>query len=402
MSDPKKEVGDRLRQLRERKGFSQKSLAGLAELSESLIKSVETGRRALTLKAAMRLAAPLGITDMEQLYGPSVRLPVEPRPAHPGLPEVRQALTAWTVKVDGLAETPDFIRGRLDSAWQTWHTSVNQRTETARILPGLLDSAQRSARLAEGQDRQRLLALLSHTYHLAQAYLAHHGERELVYLVVDRGMQTALDSDDPLAIGSSVFYAAHVLRGVGRADEAVSNLADALSLVRRDDDESRMLDRLAMEADLLRCSAITRGRNGDQAAWADWTAAAEVARQFPAGYVHPWTRVSVPIIDIEGVMIAADLGDVDEVRRRAQSIDPAGIPSTDRRARHLIEIARSTNMEGSPEATLLLLRQALAVSPETVAYTPAARDMADKLVRSAGATIRSDAEDLARRIGLEF
>lgn len=410
MTDPES-TGARVRALRERKGLSQKHLAALAEISENLVKSVETGRRALTLKTAQRLAPHLGVNDLEQFYGDGVRLAIEPRPTHAGLPEVRKALTAWSIRSEGHVESPEYLRGRLDSAWHTWHTSEHQRTEIARILPGLLETVQRSARLAEGRDRQQQLVMLSHTYHLAQAYLAHHGERELVYLTVDRGMNAALESQDQLAIGSAVFYAAHVLRQVGRAEEAIDNLSDALDLVVRStpDDEPHHphsldgtpIDWLAMQVDLLRCRAVTRARNSDPGAWADWTAAYDIVRRFPVGYVHPWTLSSVPIVAIEGVMVAADLGDAEEVRRRAQSIDPATIPSTDRRARHLVEIARGTNMEGSPEATLLLLRQAMGVSAETVAFTPAARDMTEKLLHQSGATTRTEVEDLARRIGLE-
>lgn len=226
---------------------------------------------------------------------------------------------------------------------------------------------------------------------------------ELVYLTVDRGMSAAIDADDPLAVASSTWYAAHLLRAVGRSDEAIEQLGAARELVARHmPADSGPTEWLAMLADLWLCSAITRARSGDQGAWSDLEHAEEIChRQLPDGYSHPWTRVGRPVCAITGVMVAADLGDADEVRRRSRHIDPAVIPSVDRRARHLIELARGTNLEGSAEGTLHLLNAASKVSAETVAYTPAARDLVEKLVKTSGATSRHDAEALAERIGLQ-
>ncbi|MGH2400132.1 MAG: XRE family transcriptional regulator, partial [bacterium] len=78
---------------------------------------------------------------------------------------------------------------------------------------------------------------------------------------------------------------------------------------------------------------------------------------------------------------------------------PQSIPTTERRARHYVELARSADLEGSHEATLHLLQRAMSVSPETVRYSPVAREIAGRLVRSAGAAIRADAVELARAVG---
>lgn len=401
MSDD--EVGQRVEVLRRRRGLSREQLAAIAEVSASLIKSVEMGRRALTLRTAQRIGPILGVKDLSEFYGDAVRLSLDGRATHPAIPDVRRALTAWQVTVDGRPESPEYLRGLVDSAWQTWHTSAHQRSEVGRILPGLIDATRRSSRLTDDRMvRRRVLAMEAQAYHLAQAYLAWHGERELVYLTVDRGMAAALDADDPLAIASSVWYAAHLLRAVGRTEEALVQLAEARALVEQHMPDDPDADWPAMLADLWLCSALTRGRSSDQAAYADLEQAERVVRLLPDGYAHPWTRVGRVVADITGVMVAADLGDADEVRRRAAGIDPATIPSTDRRARHLVELARGTNLEGSPEGTLHLLSQAAQVSAETVAYTPAARDLASKLLRTSSASSRQDAEKLAQRVGLEL
>lgn len=415
MSEPNEqayEIGKRLEALRKARGLSRERLAQIAEVSPSLIKFVEAGKRNLTLDKARRLAPILGVDNMSAFYGESVNLALEARASHPDVPAVRQALTAWQVKLDGEPQSADYLRGMVDHAWRSWHTSENQRTEAGQNLPTMLRIAERSARLVPDEERRLILPMLAQVYHYAQAYLAWHGERELVYLTVDRGMQTALDSASPLAIGSSVFYAAHVLRSVGRAEEALENLADARDLLIRhepavqhsphEDPELEPTEWVAMLIDLWRCSALTRARNGDQGAWSDWAQADALVGRLPDGFIHPWTQTSRTIVDVEAVMIAADLGDADEMRRRSAHIDPSQIPSTERRARHWVELARGVSLEGSLEGTLHLLTQAASVSVESVAFTPAARELAEKLVKSSGATLRRDAEELALRLGIEL
>jgi transcriptional regulator with XRE-family HTH domain len=397
------EVGRRMEALRRRAGLSRERLAGLAGLSPTLIKFVESGRRSLTLRAAQRIAPHLGVRDLGDLYGPTVSLSLDGRVTHPGVPEVRAALTgtSWRLAVTGEPATPEYLRGAVDAAWRTWHTSPQQRSEAGALLPGLLDQAQCAARLHDGQQRRASLSMLAETLHIAQSYLAWSGDRELVWLCADRGMSAALDADDPLTIAGALWYAAHLLRGVGRPDEALERLAEARGLI-----EHRVADGpveyAAMLADLHLNAALTRGRSGDQSAWAEWETASQVVRRaLPDGYVHPWTRVGSTLLDVVAVMVAVDLGDPDEAQRRARSLDPATIPSTERRARHFVELARGTDLEGSREGTLMLLTKAVSVSPEVVRYSPAARDMVTRLVSEGGASIRAEAEALAHRLDLE-
>ncbi|MGH3648293.1 MAG: helix-turn-helix domain-containing protein [Micromonosporaceae bacterium] len=397
---PDPEVGQRVKALRERAGLSRERLAESTGVSATLIKFVERGTRRLTLDTARKISDVLGVRDLGELYGPSVRLTLDgSSPTHPGVPDVRRALTAWPVRVDGDPPTPDYLDGALDAAWRTWHTSRQQRSEAGAILPGLIDTTQRATRLLDGTDRRRALASLAEVYHLAQAYLAWHGDRELMWLTVDRGMQASLDADDPLSIGRSIWYAAHLLRAVGRAEESLERLREGIDLV-----EPLVADgpaqAAAQLADLHLCAALTKARTGDQGAWAEWDRARDVVhRTLPADFVDARTRVGRTLVDVYAVMCAVDLGDPEEAQRRAHALDPQSIPSTERRARHYVELARSADLEGSQEATLHLLQRAMSVSPETVKYSPIARDIAGRLVTNSGAAIRADAVELARAVG---
>ena len=393
--------GQRVERLRRAVGLSRERLAGLAGLSPTTIKFVESGRRSLTLRVAQQLAPHLGVRDLGDLFGPTVTLTLTSRPAHPAVEDVRRALTAWHIDINGDPATPEYLRGAIDSAWRTWHTSRQQRTELGELLPGLLETCQRAARLHTGPERRQSLALLAQAYHLAQAYLAWHGDRELVWLTVDRGMTAAMDADDPLALAQAIWYAAHLLRAVGRGDEALARLGEARELI-APRVNGGSVECVEMLADLHLCAALTRARAGDQAAWSDWDTARDVVhRLLPADYVGLRTRVSRPLVDVYGVMLAVDLGDPDEAARQAYNLNPESIPSTERRGRHYVELARSADLAGAQEATLHLLTSAERTSPETVRYSPPARDMLARLVASAPAAIRGDAVDLAVRVGVE-
>jgi transcriptional regulator with XRE-family HTH domain len=392
--------GQRVERLRRSAGLSRERLAGLAGLSPTTVKFIENGKRSLTLRAAQQIAPHLGVRDLGDLFGPAVALSLDGRPSHPGVEAVRRALTAWHINVTGEPAPTEYLHGAVDSAWQTWHTSRQQRTEVGGLLPGLLDSTQRAVRLHEGLDRRRAQALLAQSYHLAQAYLAWHGDRELCWLTVDRGMAAALDADDPLALAQAIWYAAHLLRATGRGDEAIERLGEARELIRPWVADGP-IEYAEMLADLYLCGALTRARTGDHGAWADWESARElVHRALPADYVGLRTRVSRPLVEVYAVMCAVDLGDPEEAQRRAHALDPATIPSTERRGRHYVELARSADLEGAREATLHLLAKADMTSPETVRYSPAARDMLTRLATEAPASIRAEAVDLAERSGV--
>lgn len=62
MSDLLERFGQKLRQIRERKGISQEKLAELAGLHRTYVSSVERGERNISLQNIGRLAAALEIT----------------------------------------------------------------------------------------------------------------------------------------------------------------------------------------------------------------------------------------------------------------------------------------------------------------------------------------------------
>ncbi len=390
--------GARLRMFRDAAGKSRPQLAGLMGCSAESVKAIEVGRRELTLTMALRAARALGIKDLAAFYGPEVSYTVVEHPTHAAVPEVRRALLMRRID-DGEPQAGGYVRAALDSAWQVWHTSSKQRTETGKILPRLILDARRAATRHDGPDQREANRLLAETYHLAQAWLAWHGDAELVWMSADRACSAAQAADDPLAMARASWYYAALIRAIGHHEDAVLELDSAIPLVRDRMEEDR--EAAAMYVDLEMHAALTLARAGDESAWARWdNGHAAAQRLLPEGYAYPQTRIGRVTVELYAVMLGVALGHGDEARRRAATIDPASIPSTERRARHLLELARAYRLVGEELGTVHLLGQALDVSTETVIYSPMARALTRDLVRITPAANREDVQRLASRIGL--
>ncbi len=390
--------GARLRMFRDAAGKSRPQLAGLMGCSAESVKAIEVGRRELTLTMAVRAARALGIRDLAALYGPDVSYTVVERPTHAAVPEVSRALLMRRID-DGEPQTTAYVRAALDSAWQVWHTSSKQRTEIGKVLPRLILDARRAATLHDGPERREAHRLLAETYHLAQGWLAWHGDRELVWMSVDRAYSAAQAADDPLAMARASWYYAAVIRAIGHHEDALLEVDSAIPLVRDRAEQDR--EAAAMYVDLEMCAALTLARAGDESAWARWdNGHAAAQRLLPEGYAHPQTRIGRALVEVYAVMVAVSLGHGDEARRRAANIDPASIPSTERRARHLYELARGCRLVGEELGAVYLLGQAVDVSAETVIYSPGARALTRDLLRKAPAAHREDVQRLASRIGM--
>jgi transcriptional regulator with XRE-family HTH domain len=69
-SDPKAQLGERIRELRRRRGLSQEALADAAGLDRTYISSCERGKRNASLLTLYRIAAALDVEPSTLLAPP--------------------------------------------------------------------------------------------------------------------------------------------------------------------------------------------------------------------------------------------------------------------------------------------------------------------------------------------
>jgi transcriptional regulator with XRE-family HTH domain len=401
---PSSSFGQRLRQLRERSGKTRAVLGGLVGRSEEWVKAVEADRLKMPrLPMLLRLAHALGVRDLAALTGdapmPISRLTHVDNPAVPAIADVVQRYTL-TRTVDE-PEPAAVLAARVARAWRTWHTSPTRRTDVGDLLPALLRDCHGAAATLEGSDRRRAHVALANAYQLAQHALVNTAEPTLMWLVVERAMSAAQTADDPLTLAGAAWTVGMVLRGDGRADDALALVGEAADLL-----EPHLADAppdwLGMWGALQLHAALTAARAGrDGEAWAYWDRADNAARRLPAGYSHSWTVFGSANTALTAISLTVDLWKSREALRRAGRLDPETIPSRERRGRLFVEMARGHHATDDRIASTRLLLAACDEGVDAVRYSPAARAIVEDLRDRPPHAIRQDVRALADRVGLD-
>lgn len=399
-------LGERIRLLRESRGMSRPVLAGLCGRSTDWLKKIESGDRDLRSHTLLlRLAAALQVNDLSVITGgmPEVAQPVPlGRLGHPAMPEIWAAVMARRLGgPSGQTEVDvQALRGRVEQTWRLWHTSGRNRTEVGALLPALVKDAETAARSLDGQQRRTALVALSDVYRLVQQATAYIAPAELAWVVADRALAAAQQADDPAAIAAAAWNLGNILRETAYAEEALRVVTEAADLIRPHLDQAPdhwrgMYGALQLHAAL---TAAREGREGD--AWRYWDSGDQVAKSLPASYVHPSTVFGRANVDLHAISIATDLRSAGKALSLADDIDPDAMPSTERRARLWVEVARGHLQRGDSTAALHVMSLAHRIGPETVAFTPSARTATVELWRKAPRALRAEATQLAEAVGV--
>ncbi|SDY03828.1 Helix-turn-helix domain-containing protein [Micromonospora pattaloongensis] len=400
--DPMPELtfGQRLKLYRERSGKTRAVLGGLVGRSAEWVKAVETDR-ILPPRIHMldRIARALKV-DVAALIGEmSTRSAVVNGPEHPALASVRAAVNRFPMTDDVPPQPLPQIRERVAAAWRARHQASDHRTVLGALLPDLMWDAQRAALMYEGDQRRQAHALVAEVLGLTQMFLAYQPAAELLWRVADRAMVAAQESGDPEALARAGWFLCQAHRDAGDWDTAMSVTLDLVSgLEARAADGNPNL--LALWGALNFEAAYIAARAGEEGrAWRFWDRADGVAQRLPQSFYQPQTSFSRIIMGAHAVTVAVELQKSGEAVRQANRVDPAGIPSRPRRARHLIEVARGHYGKGDSESTVASLRQAYESAPETIRFNGYARQITLDLLDGPRA-VRSDVHDLALKVGL--
>ncbi|WP_283132817.1 helix-turn-helix domain-containing protein [Rhizohabitans arisaemae] len=390
--------GERVRFFRDRLGMTRPLLGELCGRSGDWVKSIETGRLLMPrMPLLLHMAAILQV-ELPELTGEQrLATAVYTKNIHEKAESIARSIATYPLtSTDQEPVSADTLAANVSQAWMLWHGSPHQRTTIASILPRLLDDARTSARFLDGIERRRAQVALAQVYHLTQLYLAFQPFPQLVYLTGDRAMLAAQDADNPQAIAAAAWYMNHVFRDAGQQAEARIELAhQAKKLLRpTDSDEDRRLWGLLHLAIAL--SYAKTGRRGD--AERHWDQADKAARSLD--HHHPWLMFGQDMVDAYAVTMYADLTDAHTATRHADRLTVTGIPSATRRSFHIIEVARAYHLKREPIATVHLLKKAHEISPDTINYNLFARSAVQELTSNGGATVRDDARELARMLGL--
>ncbi|MFF5258337.1 helix-turn-helix domain-containing protein [Actinomadura viridis] len=393
-------------------GMTQQQLGHALHCSASTISRMETGTQSVDVPTRQRLAGILRIPPAR--LGITATVTTEP----PGEDDVRRrelltnltltaaAATAGLSVAPATAGTgstsrirdamlgtgplpsptpPDRLTASLLAAIGDYDAC--RYTRLADTLPRLITSAH-----AAGVDRA-----LAETYTLATRFLIKLAD-PLGLIAGDRARTYALGAGEPLLIGEAARNLAVLARREGWHSQAANiamHAADGDALAGPDP------ARAAERGLLLMSAAYTAAHAGDRAGMRDLTAqAAAIARGLGDGVLlrRHSGGFSPTVVQLHLISAEYTAGDPSAALAAARRLSPQALPTLERRARYLTDIARAYGMWGRREETVRALLAAERVAPEETRARPSVRALVSGLL----ATGRTSPElrGLAVRCGL--
>ncbi|MFT2018393.1 helix-turn-helix domain-containing protein [Streptomyces sp. 796.1] len=399
MVAPDLPIGDRIRH--HRGSRRQDVVAGLVGIAPDYLSQIERGKKLPSLPILYAIARELGVSAAALL---SASPPTDGQDSDNTGPGIVQALMGYGPPRSAPASHPDDLYERVAAAWQAWQGSPTRFTDVAPLLPDLISDVEHLARSlrtpADAPLRREALRASADLYFLLRSYLRRTGRPDLSMMAADRAVRAAEDADDPLRIAAAQWNLGHALLSSHEVDgaEQVALLAvDALASAPLRGDE-----RVAMTGALHLVAVVAAARRRDWSAARDRLRkhATPAARQCGDDSNIMWTVFGPTNVELHMVSVELEAGEASEALRMADEINTRALPSIERGATFMLEVARCYDLRREDAAVLLHLLELEEVAPEDLARNPMARDLIRGVLRRARAMHARQAQRLAERIGV--
>jgi transcriptional regulator with XRE-family HTH domain len=402
-------IGRRVAYWRGRRRLSQQVFADRLGKSKSWVDKVERGVRRLDKFSVLYEIADVLQLDVQLLLGK------DPERRTDGLncidqvevEEIRAALERYdsmSAFFDARPAPPplDEMRKAVSHAWLTYQYA--RYGVLTRALPKLLRDAQAADAAYLGDDESRRAAhLLGQVYQIASSALRKLGEHELAWLAADRSMAVSQRAGDPLLAGVATYRVGNALLALGRARPALEvnvNIANRLAPGAGNDASP---ERLSVYGMLLLQGAMAAARIGDSATVRDLiNGAEEAAIQLGGDYNHYWTCFGPTNLELHRAAASVELGEGRQAVDTHERIQPDDFNALlpERRAHHLLDIARGCAQVGDVARAGEMLLEGDRLAPSEIRCRPLAHEvMSDVLRRTRGAPPGQIAE-LAEHMGV--
>ncbi|MDQ0772942.1 hypothetical protein QF026_001408 [Streptomyces aurantiacus] len=391
-------IGERVERQRRRRGLSRSQLSQMVSRTERWMGLLEQeGRGALRLDNLVDLARAMRIDDLSALVGRRFTATALEVPEHPAVPEIRHALTHSLLNPapDAQPCSSGNLESRIRHAWDAWHVSRTQNTQLGLLLPSLLRGTAALTRATTGAQRRKAYAIATRVYLIGQRFA--YGVRALNLAVqfTDRALLAAEMSDDARLMALAGWGSAMTSLTARQPQEAEQTALAALRHVARPASTS---DASARGALLLFAAMGAAGDRRTADAWRHWEEAERVSTEI-GRHVDVETMFSAVNVGIYSVAVNMECGRTSNAMSSATDLDPRKMPSSNRRATHFIDLARTYDKAGDRDAARGAVLDSVKASTETIAYNPDGRQLVAGLAR-AGATSNDEISYLADRLGL--
>ncbi|MFI8346502.1 helix-turn-helix domain-containing protein [Streptomyces sp. NPDC085596] len=271
--------------------------------------------------------------------------------------------------------TPSAVTAAVDASRADF--SACRYDALARLLPGRIALAQ--ALGAHGHPVQATTAV-AELYTTATRLCIKLGEDGMAAVTADRALTAALGGADALTVAEAHRMVSSAWRRQGhyaRATDVAVTAAQHLTTDRTTD----TTDRLSVQGNLYATAAYTAAKQGNRHTAQDLIAEAEAtAGQLGRDALLRGTVFGPGQVLLHQVSVSYLLGDAGQAIEHARRIDPAGLPTPERRARYWIDVARAFDQWGKPDRCYRALLAAEQAAPQEV-RRGSVRSMAADLLR---------------------
>lgn len=394
--------GARIRYWRKRRGLTVRALADRAGIGVKTLEHLESGERPLRLIDHLdRLSRALAVDPA--VLADLGRPRAAPGPDQAEIGALRSALqrSEAITRLYAADRAPADV-SRLDQQIRyLWDAFQNSGYATlGEHLPRLLVDAQDAALPASSPDAA--VTVLCLAYQLAASMLWKLRQPDLAWLAAERALAQAERVGDPLLISDAARRVAHGLMATGHPE-------DALALIRADIDRldpglaTADAEYLSVYGMLPLMGSVIAGRTGDHGAVRDLLALGRTtAARLGGDANHHWTAFGPTNVSVHRTSVMADIGDGQLAVDAAAAIGPGSLANLprERRASHLLDVARGHALAGRRDEAVAYLEAADTVSPQEIRARPAARELVDELLHDWPGRAPAALRQLASRIGL--
>jgi tetratricopeptide (TPR) repeat protein len=303
----------------------------------------------------------------------------------------------WDDEIVKLVDLRSLDR-QVQQAWQARQAAAYRQLGV--LLPRVLENAQLAVRQSDSDRRRAANRLLAETYQCVGFAMANTGRSDLAWVAADRGILAAKQSEDRLVAAASSRLLAHALLAMGRHDKAQQVAVTALTTLEPGLGSARPAH-LSIYGALLQTSAVIAARRGDRAGATEFlTEAGLIAQRLGEDRNDFWTVFGPTNVGIHRASVSVELGDAGRVVELARAIDPSQLPSLERRAHHLLDLAQGYGQGRKDHQALDALLQAERLASQEVHQQPVVQRLVVELLHRERRTTKPRLRELATRVGV--
>jgi transcriptional regulator with XRE-family HTH domain len=378
--------------------MTQQLFADRIGRSKSWVEKVEAGSRSAGRLSVLETVCEVLRVDLPVLIGREL-----PRDSEHCLDNAEvEAIRAAMERYEGIAASLDAagsdppelagLRRDVDYLWCAFEAANYE--VVGRALPKVLHDSQRAHAAFADAESARLLA---ESYQITASTARKLGEFDLAWVAGDRGIPIAELSGDRLLTATGAFRVANALLAVGRVQAAYElnvTVADRLEPHLNGPAELSVFGTMMLQA------AIAAARKGDNRSARDLVREAHTVAERVGSDRDEYRTAFGPVnVGIHRVSALVELGEGGAAVEAAVLIPKPGLAMLrrERRANHLVDVARGYSQWGKGDSALVALLDAEQFAPAEVRCRPMARATITELLRRSRSAPSTSLRRLAER-----